>query len=535
MADYDPTFATKRRVKAIPPEQCDAVIVGAGLGGLMTGARLAQAGQKVAVFDQHYVAGGCCTMFSRGGPRHRRNFDIGLHYIGDCGDDGQIPQVLAEVGVKLDYVPLDPDGFDTLVFPELTFPIPVGWDRYRERLMEHFPREKRGIDRYLRFLREVDFMQQAMARRKPGLRLAWDAVTHARLAGRYVNGTLKDLLDTCTDDPLLRAVIAGQSGDYGLPPSQVSAALHAGLVNHYFKGAYYPLGGGQTIADQLAQTIEDNGGSVHLRRGIEHIMVENGRATGVRTETYKGAQYEVRAPRVISNADMQLTLQHLMDESDLDERWSQRKDNLKMAAALFICCLNVKGDMRQRGMRNANYWQFDGTDMEGFYAARDLNPRGCYITAATLKDPDTPHHAPAGEDSVEVMTVLPGDARSWGVDVDGVENWKYKKSAVYQGHKQRIEDNLIARLDALFPGAAENVTFRESATPMTHTRFTRATDGTGYGIACTPDQFMQHRPGYRGPVQGLYFTGASTRSGHGVLGSLLSGKACAKAVLRDAA
>lgn len=534
MSDYDPTFATKRRVKAVPPEQCDVAIIGAGLGGLMSGARLAKAGLQVAIFDQHYVAGGCCTMFSRGGPRHRRNFDIGLHYIGDCAPGGQIPELLDEVGIKLDYVPLDPDGFDTLVFPELTFPIPVGWDAYRDRLIEHFPREKRGIDRYVRFLREIEFMQNAMARHKPGLRLAWEAISHARLAGRYVNGTLADILDTCTTNPLLRAVIAGQSGDYGLPPSQVSAALHAGLVNHYFKGAYYPRGGGQTIADQLAQTVEDHGGSVHLRRGIDRIMTENGHAIGVRTEVYKGAQYEVRAKRVISNADIHLTLDRLIAPEDLSDTWKQRSENMHMAAALFISCLNIKGSMRDRGMRNANYWQFDGTDMETFYKARDLQPRGCYITAATMKDPDTPHHAPEGEDSVEVMTVLPGDAQSWGVDVNGVENWKYKKSSQYQETKQRIEDDLIRRLDNLFPGSAENITFRESATPMSHTRFTRATDGTGYGLACTPDQFMQKRPGYRGPIDGLYFAGASTRAGHGVLGSLLSGKACAKAVLRDA-
>jgi all-trans-retinol 13,14-reductase len=67
------------------------------------------------------------------------------------------------------------------------------------------------------------------------------------------------------------------------------------------------------------------------------------------------------------------------------------------------------------------------------------------------------------------------------------------------------------------------VVFRESATPVTHTRYTRAMDGSGYGLACTPEQFLKKRPGTRGPVEGLYLCGASTRAGHGVVGAMRSG------------
>nr|MBV6628851.1 NAD(P)/FAD-dependent oxidoreductase [Oceanococcus sp. HetDA_MAG_MS8] len=536
--DYDPTHATKRRVKAQPPAQVDVAIIGAGLGGLMAGAKLSQEGMKVAVFDQHYVAGGCCTMFSRGGPRSRRNFDIGLHYIGDCQPDGAIPQMLQSLGIEdMVYEPLDPDGFDTLVFPDLEFRIPVGRAAYRQRLLDTFPEDKRGIDRYIRFLDEVETMMGLMAAKPSRWQMAWTAVTQGRMVSRHMQSTLADVLDQCTQNPALRAVIAGQSGDYGLPPSQVSALLHAGLVNHYFSGAYYPRGGGQVIADKLAQKIEAEGGSVHLRRGIESILVEGGRAVGVRTEMYKGQQFEVRAEQVISNADLPRTLTELMpqDQQTAVQSWPHAANDMKMAAALFICCLNVKGDMRSRGMRNANYWQFDGYDMEGFYAATDLRPRGCYITAATLKDPHTPHHAPAGEDSVEVMTVLPGDPSLWGAEADQIDNWKYKKSATYQAHKERIQDDLIARLDRLFPGSAANVSFAESATPLSHGRYTRATAGTGYGLAATPDQFMGARPGYSGPIPGLFLAGASTRAGHGVVGSMRSGEACARRVLKTRA
>lgn len=92
---------------------------------------------------------------------------------------------------------------------------------------------------------------------------------------------------------------------------------------------------------------------------------------------------------------------------------------------------------------------------------------------------------------------------------------------------------MISRVDALFPGSRENVVFCESASPMSHIRYTRASDGTGYGIAATPEQFFEHRPGYQGPIDGLFLAGANTRAGHGVLGSMLSGHRAAKRIARE--
>lgn len=533
--DYDPTFMTKPRVKAAVPAEVDVAIVGAGLGGLTAGAYLARSGLKVAVFDQHYVAGGCCTQFSRGGPRARYNFDIGLHYIGDCGPDGKIPQILAGLGLSLDYVSMDAEGFDTLVFPDFRFPIPVGHDAYREKLVQMFPRERRGIDRYVRFLREVDALSARIDANRG--RLSWGiglyAATRARLAGKYQRVTLAQVLEDCTADPQLRAVLAGQNGDYGLPPSKVSAALHAGLVNHYFKGAWYPRGGGQVIADQLSALIEAQGGTVHLRRGVERILIEDGRAVGVRTLSHKGHRDEVRARAVLSNADLRVTLDHLLQREELPEAWRTRSENFEMAAAIFMTCLGIRGDMRSRGMGACNYWQFDSYDYEDFYASgSDMRPRGAYITSASLKDPTTRHHAPEGIHNVEAMTVLSGRPEHWGLTQAQAEDWNYKHESRYLELKARIEEDMIRRVEALFPGSAAAVEFRESATPMSHIRYTRASDGTGYGLAATPRQFFEHRPGYSGPLPGLYFAGASTRAGHGVLGSMMSGQRAARSIAR---
>ncbi len=538
----EPRAATRRAHRAAP-ESVDVAVIGAGLGGLVAAAQLARRGLSVAVFEQHYVAGGCATQFTRGPKRARYNFDVGLHYIGDCGPEGAIPRILRELGVELSYEPMDPDGFDTLVFPGLRFRIPSDVEAYRARLKEHFPREVRAIDRYVKVLRATMKATRILDARDG--RMSLGAVAAMALDGLHVAGiqakTIGGVLDDCgAREPALRAVLLGQSGDYGLPPSEASAVLHLGLAGHYFRGAYYPRGGGQVIADSLALAVEQAGGSVHLRRGVERILVgADGSACGVRLEGRAGEDpRDVRAKVVLSNADLKMTLTRLLPAEHVPAEWREREKGMKMAGALFLTFLGIQGDLRTLGMRGVNYWQFDDFDVERMYRARPgddpLATRACYITSSSLKDPgNAAHHAPPGVTNVEVMTLVPGGTDLWGVTPDAASAWQYRESDAYRERKARVEEQMIARLDALFPGAAAGVVFRESSTPVTHVRFTRASDGTGYGLAATPGQFMRGRPGYRGPLPGLYFCGASTRAGHGVVGAMSSGRQAALRIAAD--
>ena len=531
-----PTANTKARSGGPLPESVDVAIVGAGTGGLCAGAYLARAGLKVALFDSHYVAGGCGTRFARGSADERYMFDIGLHYVGDCGPGGITERVLAPLDLGIDWLEMDPDGFDTLVFPDFTFRIPADVATYRARLIELFPSERRGIDRYLRLVRELNGVGSKLfaSGGNIGLGELLHIVMKARLLAFNQHATAAKFLDSCTQNQRLRAVILGQHGDYGLPPSEVSALLHAGLANHYFGGAYYPKGGGQVLSDRMAEAIEAAGGSIHLRTGIDRILIEDGRAVGVRTEPIKGVQHEVRSMIVLSNADIKKTMLELVGPEHLPSTWVKRSEAWVMPTPIFATYLGVAGDLEELGMTSANTWQFDDYDTEGYYqrarAEERPMPRGCYVTSASMKDPSDPWHAPDNVGTVEVMALLPADARAWGVSEDALRDGSYSREPAYQERKKAIEDDLVRRFDGLYPGAGQNVVFRESATPASHGRFTRASGGTGYGLAAIPSQFNDRRPDVEGPVEGLFVCGASTRSGHGILGALLSGRVAAKRI-----
>lgn len=535
------TSEQQQRLRGPVPESVDVAIIGSGLGALEAGALLARSGLRVACFEAHYTAGGCATQFSRGSKASRYHFDVGLHYIGDCGPDGGIPTMLREAGVELTYEPMEQDGFDTLIFPGLRFRIPAGIELYRQRLVELFPAERRGIDRYCRIVEALLYLMRLDGGRRevpPLLRLPALARGSVELA-RLKNATIGQVLDAHFRDERIKGVLLGQSGDYGVPPSRASALLHMGLLAHYLRGAFYPRGGGQVIADELARVIERNGGTIHLRRPVERVLIEDGQARGVRLEAKAGEPpVDVRARCVLSNADLRLTLERLVGLEHLPASWVERSRRFEMAAALFITFLGVKDDLKRLGMRATNYWQFDSFNMDDFYRTgapgESITPRACYITSASLKDPTHAlHHAPEGVGNVEVMTVVPGSAAHWGVPPEDIVAFRYKENARYRELKQAVEENMIDRLEALFPGSKRAIVFRESASPLSHTRFTRAHDGTGYGLAATPEQFLKGRPGYRGPLPHLYLCGASTRAGHGVAGALAGGRRAARTILKD--
>lgn len=140
-------------------EQWDAIVVGGGLGGLTCAAYLAVAGRRVLVLEQHDWAGGNSHVFRR---RRAYEFDVGVHYLGDCGSDGVIPAVLAGLGAgdRVPFRELDPDCFDQIVIPGLTLDVPADWDEYLARLESVLPDDVEGLRTFTAICRAVGSEQR---------------------------------------------------------------------------------------------------------------------------------------------------------------------------------------------------------------------------------------------------------------------------------------------------------------------------------------------------------------------------------------
>jgi hypothetical protein len=136
-----------------------------------------------------------------------------------------------------------------------------------------------------------------------------------RLSGRLALMTTGEYLRKNFKDPLLRALLASQWMDYGLPPFQSAFAIHALIVNHYFDGAWYPQGGSGVIAGGAQTIIENSGGKVLLNHEVIRIVVEGGRAVGVDVRLVNKTDSPVRrfnAPVIISDVGAWNTVERLL-------------------------------------------------------------------------------------------------------------------------------------------------------------------------------------------------------------------------------
>jgi phytoene desaturase len=510
------------RFRKLPSSRFDVIVIGAGTGGLTCAALLARHGVKVLVVDQHYVAGGNATIFRRKGYQ----FDIGLHYIGDAAPGGTIPRILDAAGVSgVEFMELDADGFDTFRFPDFEFSVPRSLDEYRRRLVSRFPSEVSGIDRFLRYMREA-WLLLPLGLDPFHVPLLLRTVPHARLALRHMFSTLDELLDTCTKDPKLRAVLAGQHGTYGQPPSRAAAFVHAVVAMHYHQGAFYPRGGGQAMSDALADAVEQQGGKILLYTSVSRIVIENGRARGIEIESKHLGRRFIEAPVVISNADTRKTLLDLVAPEHLPARYRARIQRFQMSPPIASLYVGLKRDLRAEGIRNSNYWIFPNYDFEELYScalAGKLDVQaGAYISLASLKEPDNPKVAPRGISSVQIMSIAPSEAAAWGTNDEELWSGAYRHNPKYLAHKAHFAELMLNQAEKLFPGIRRDIVYREVATPLTHSRYTRSSGGTSYGLALIPSQILHRRPGAVTPVRGLYLCGANQRMMHGIYGAMLS-------------
>jgi phytoene dehydrogenase-like protein len=515
-------------------EKWDAVVIGSGLGGLACAAYLCAAGRRTLVLESHYVAGGNSQVFRRKHQGQDWEFDVGIHYIGECGRDGVITAVLNGVGLaeRVVFRPLDPDGYSTLHFPDLTFRVPANWDRYRARLLETFPDEREGLNAVLDVMRGVAKAGNQLGRNELAM---GDLADQAPIFLQWGLRPVTQLFEEHKLSQRATGVLLGEQGCYAVRPSETPVAVASGVTDHFLRGAWYPEGGGQVIAARLIEAIRAYGGEVRTRCPVQQIRVENGRVAGVVAGRKTREAQQIEAPIVVSNADLKRTFFELVGESHLAPETVERIRSLRMAVPLFCVYLGLDVDLAERGMPNSNHFIWGDYDIEGVYDELDEGriPESdmCYITTASLKDPVTPHIAPEGCSNLQIMTLVPRDYATFGVDVGPADGGRYHRDPEYRRLKQAVTDRLIDQAQDVIPDIREHIVWEEAATPISQERFTHSTGGTSYGIELSCSQAGPMRVGPSTEIPGLYLCGASTPSGPGIAGVMRGGLTTASAVL----
>jgi all-trans-retinol 13,14-reductase len=480
-------------------ERFDYVILGAGLGGLSAAACLSRQGNRVAVLEKHYLPGGCCHTFDYGNYR----FCADVHYISQCGPGQTIRQFLDYIEQDVPFNSLDPDCIDRVISPGIDFKIPLGWENLRSRLLKTFPHEAPAIDRYCD---EVAQLHQDIGNLHRDVQWYDHEWTDWLKLPKYWNlfqkrtWTLQDLYNACGLSPQLQTILAGQSGDYALPPAEIALITHTSLVSNYAEGAYYPKHHFKQFVDAIVETITASGGVILYSTPVEHIEVVDRRV-----ESIAAGQTKYQAEKAfISDLDPKLTVELMHDYHRLSRAEYQRLTNYEYSASSFNLYLGLDHHFNPQDydIGNWNVWYYPNRDLNESYAQQllgNLDRPWIFLSCPTLKSTE-PGMAPPKHHVLEVATVCPYAPFKALRDSDP-HAYKAAKKKAYRQVMQSVQD--------LIPDIDRYARMKVYGTPTTSEFYLGQPQGNIYGAKLIPKQIGLNRMGYRTELPNLFMVGAS--------------------------
>ena len=477
----------------------DYVILGAGLGGLSAAACLARQGYRVAVLEQHYLPGGCCHTFSYGD----YNFCADVHYIYQCGEGQAVKQFLNYIDRDVPFNSLNPDCIDRIITPEVDFRIPLDWEKFRQRLIFTFPEEAWGINYYCHEIKQLHQEIKQLTQEVRWYDLDWsDWLSLPKYWNLFAkrNWTLQNLYDNAGLSLKLQTLLAGQSGDYGLPPSEIALITHTSLVCDYSEGAYYPRHHFKNLVDSIVSVITEEGGVVELSTPVQHIEVDNYRVVGV----YAGGETYQADNAYISDLDPKLTVKLMHDHFALSKYESDRLTNYEYSASAFNIYLGLDSsfDPADYGIGSWNIWYYPNGDLNQVYHQQlrgNLEHPWIFLSCPTLKSCE-PGMAPDGNHILEITTVCP---------YEPFKKLHRMDNKAYKAQKRAVYKEVMASVRGIIPDIDRYIRVKIFGTPTTSERFLGQPEGNMYGAKLVPKQIGLNRLGYKTELPNLFLVGAT--------------------------
>ena len=535
-------------------ETYDVVIIGAGHNGLVCASYLLKAGYSVLLLEKRSVPGGAATT-EEIMPQEAPGFNFNL-----CAIDHEF----IHLGPVVEELELNKYGLEYLFCDPVTFcPHPDGKYFLAHKSVEKTCAEiarynERDAKKYAEF---IDYWQRVTKAITPmfnappksildivgnyGMKNIQDllsvigGVDKALDLIRNMLTSPEDLLNEWFDSEFLKAPLARLASELGAPPSQKTIAIGAMMMSlRHNPGMARPRGGTGALVKALLKLVKSKGGEVLCDQHVEQVLVDDGRAVGVRVAGGK----EYRANKgVISNIDARRLFLQMVDPADihsadpnLRERLERRIVNNNETILKIDCALSEvprfeKFDHKDEYLIGSVLIADSVAHVEEAHSLAergiipDSNP-SMYLDVPTVLDPSM---APEGKHTLWIEFFAP-------YQIAGAEGTGLKGTGWTDELKNKVADRVIDKLADYAPNIKNAIMARRVESPAELGERLGAYKGNYYHVDMTLDQMVFFRPlpeiaNYKTPIDNLYLTGAGTHPGGSISG--MPGRNCARVFL----
>ncbi|MEH2376879.1 carotenoid isomerase [Nostoc sp.] len=493
-------------------DKIDAIVIGSGIGGLVTATQLAAKGAKVLVLERYLIPGGSAGYFERQGYR----FDVGASMIFGLGENGTtnlLTRALSAVNVSQEAI-ADPVQIHYHLPQGLDLKVDRVYEKFLQNLTAHFRHEEQGIRRFydecqkvFKCLNSMDLLSLEEPRYL--LRVFFQHPLACLGLVKYLPQNAGDVARRYIKDPQLLKFIDMECYCWSVVPSDMTPMINAGMVfsDRHYGGVNYPKGGVGQIAQKLVEGLEKAGGQIQYQARVTKILTEQGKAVGVKLAN--GKVY--RGKRIVSNATRWDTFEQLLPVDEMPDNEKKWQQNYQKSPSFLSLHIGVKESVLAAGTECHHILL---EDWEKMTAAEGT----LFVSIPTLLDPDL---APSGYHIIHAFTP------------DWIDDWQELSPSEYEVKKEKAAWRVIDRLEKIFPGLDAGLDYLEVGTPRTHRRFLGREDGTYGPIPRRKLWGLLKMPFNRTAIPGLYCVGDSTFPGQGLNAVAFSGFACAHRIAVD--
>ena len=484
-------------------------IIGAGLGGLTFGAMAARDGHDVTIYDKNSKPGGVVALLEHEGYK----FEQGPLLIGDMLEGEPIYEFLKSLGIHLDTVRADRD----IVMPDYDMITPEEYKGpywRRDRLKELFPEDASGIDAYYKFYDDVMHLRFIATQKQTLINKIRLALAFLKIK-KYSKMNADELTKHFFKSEKIRTLYTGIWADFCADPAEAQG-LGVVFTNFetafdkripltkngktYYPGYCYVKGGCQKIPEALADYITSHGGEIIYNTVVDKVLVENGKAAGVRLSD--GSTH--KCDLVVGCGAGKDFFEDTVGREHLDDEYRNILDTFRPMEAVFMLHLGVNFDPMEH-LRAALVYCYGMYDL---HAATVKLRTGVYHEGDDgylifVPSDHAPEFAPEGKHCVTIYTVAPDTLKEG--------DWESKK--------QEYAEKLIKLAERQLPGLSKHIETMKIMTARDYSEFTHMKKSSFGGVVPI---WNQKNPTHKTPVDNLWFVGQQSENAGG-LGNVIMG------------